>query len=136
MADNIRLSYVLSELAKVDLFSEKDMLQLSYDIILTIKRHIILEFLKNIKIRMDSIDHDLFWADFWDEEDREEERIIEFELLDRFSDVLMSLTDCHGSQLLEDGAFEKYVSSKNVVIDYSDPEFDVEIVNPDFDWDD
>uniref|UniRef100_A0A6C0BCB0 Uncharacterized protein n=1 Tax=viral metagenome TaxID=1070528 RepID=A0A6C0BCB0_9ZZZZ len=136
MADNIRLSYVLSELAKVDLFSEKDILQLSYDIILTIKRHIILEFLENTKIRMDSIDHDLFWADFWDEEDREDEWRIEFESLDRFSDVLMSLTDCHGSQLLEDGAFEKYVSSKSVVIDYSDSEFDVEIVDPDFDWDD
>ena len=136
MADNIRLSYVLSELAKVDLFSEKGMLQLSYDIILTIKRHIILEFLENIKIRMDNIDHDLFWADVWDNEYREDEWRVEFDVLDRFSDVLMSLTDCHGSRLLEDGVFEKYVSSTSVVIDYSGSEFDVEIVDPDFDWDD
>ena len=136
MANNIRLSYVLSELAKVDLFSEKGMLQLSYDIILTIKRHIILEFLENIKIRMDNIDHDLFWADVWDNEYREDEWRVEFDVLDRFSDVLMSLTDCHGSRLLEDGVFEKYVSSTSVVIDYSDSEFDVEIVDPDFDWDD
>ena len=111
------------------------MLQLSYDIILTIKRHIILEFLETIKIRMVSIDHDLFWADVGDEEDREEEWRIEFDVLDRYSDVLMSLTDCYGSRLLEDGVFEKYVSSTSV-INYSDPEFDVEIVDPDFDWDD
>ena len=136
MANNIRLSYVLSELAKVDLFLEKDMMQLSYDIILTIKRHIILEFLETIKIRMVSIDHDLFWAESWDEEDREEEWRIEFDVLDRYSDVLMSLTDCYGSRLLEDGVFEKCVSSTSVVINYSDPEFDVEIVDPDFDWDD
>uniref|UniRef100_A0A6C0BBW6 Uncharacterized protein n=1 Tax=viral metagenome TaxID=1070528 RepID=A0A6C0BBW6_9ZZZZ len=116
MSVNERFSYVLNELAKVDRFSKKGM---PYEIILTIKGHMILEFLETIKMQMQVVDYGLFWNEFSNEMNP---GMQELEVLVRLSDILMSLTDSHGSRLLEDGVFEKYVP---ISIGYdSEPEND------------
>ena len=127
MSVNDQLSYVLNELAKVDRFSKKGM---PYDLILTIKGHIMLEFLEWIKRRMERIDYDLIWSDYPNQRDR---MTLEIQFLDRLSDTLMSLTDWHGSRLVEVGVFEKHVITG--VIDWLFVrEFDVE-ADPEFIWD-